>query len=86
MRNKGLILLFTVLIALTCLYCLSFSFVTWRVGQKAKAYASEDPALIEEVRKSANGDVMLENQLVDSLLTQRELQFLTNMNDSTIYL
>ena len=85
MRNKGLILFFTILIALVCLYCLSFSFVTWRVGQKAKAFAN-DPAAIEEVKKAANGDVMRENALIDSLLSSREQYFLSNMNDSVIYL
>lgn len=85
MRNKGLVLFFTILIALVCLYCLSFSFVTWRVGQKAKAFAN-DPAAIEEVKKAANGDVMRENYLIDSLLTSREQYFLSSMNDSVIYL
>ncbi|MBR4535449.1 MAG: protein translocase subunit SecDF [Bacteroidales bacterium] len=85
MRNKGLILFFTILLALVCLYCLSFSFVTWRVGQKAKAFAN-DAAAIEEVKKAANGDVMRENYLVDSLLSSREQYYLSNMNDSVIYL
>ena len=85
MRNKGLVLFFTILLAVICLYCLSFSFVTWRVGQKAKAYAN-DSAAIEEVKKAANGDVMRENYLVDSLVSSREQYFLSNMNDSVIYL
>ncbi|MBO4654980.1 MAG: protein translocase subunit SecDF [Bacteroidales bacterium] len=85
MRNKGLILFFTILLALVCLYCLSFSFVTWRVGDKAKAFAN-DPAAIEEVKKAANGDVMRENYLVDSLVSSREQYFLSSMNDSVIYL
>lgn len=85
MRNKGLVLFFTILIALTCLYCLSFSFVTWNIGKKAKAFAN-DPAAIEEVKKSANGDVMRENYLVDSLVTSREHYFLSLMNDSVVYL
>ena len=49
MRNKGLILFFTILIALTCLYCLSFTFATWRVEKAAKEYA-QDTKSIEEVR------------------------------------
>ena len=85
MRNKGLILFFTILIAVVCLYCLSFSFVTWRVGQKAKAFANDQDA-ITEVKKAANGDVMRENYLVDSLLSSREQYYLSNMNDSIIYL
>ena len=85
MKNKGLILFFTILLVLVCLYCLSFSFVTWRVEKKAETFAN-DPAAIEEVKKEAHGDVMLEKHLVDSLIDARTRQYLTNMNDSTIYL
>ena len=85
MKNKGLILFFTVLIALVCVYCLSFSFATWRVESKAAKYAN-DPAAIAEVKKAANGDVMLEKHLVDYLVDARTRQYLTGMNDSTVYL
>ncbi len=85
MKNRGLILFFTILLALVCLYCLSFSFVTWRVEKKAADFAN-DPAALEEVRKEAHGDVMLEKHLVDSLTDARTRQYLTNMNDSTVYL
>ena len=85
MKNKGLILFFTILLVLVCLYCLSFSFVTWRVEKKADTFAN-DPAAIEEVKKEAHGDVMLEKHLVDSVIEARTRQYLTNMNDSTIYL
>lgn len=85
MKNKGLILFFTVLLVLVCLYCLSFSFVTWRVEKKAANFAN-DPAAIEEVKKEANGDVMLEKHLIDSVVEARTRQYLTNMNDSTVYL
>ena len=85
MKNKGLILFFTILIALVCVYCLSFSFASWRVESKAAKYAN-DPAAIEEVKKLANGDVMLEKHLVDSVIDARTRQYLTGMNDSTVYL
>ncbi len=85
MKNRGLILFFTILLALVCLYCLSFSFVTWRIEKKAAAYAN-DPAAIEEVKREAHGDVMLEKHLVDSVVEARTRQYLTNMNDSTVYL
>ncbi len=85
MKNKGLILFFTILIALVCIYCLSFSFASWRVENKAAKFAN-DPAAIAEVKKAANGDVMLEKHLVDSLVDARTRQYLTGMNDSTIYL
>ena len=84
MKNKGLILFFTILIALVCLYCLSFSFASWRVENKASKYAN-DPTAIAEVKKAANGDVMLEKHLVDSLVDARTRQYLTGMNDSTVY-
>ena len=85
MKNKGLVLFFTILLALVCLYCLSFSFVTWRVEKKADAYAHNEAA-IAEVKKAANGDLMLEKHLIDSLIDARKLQYLTNMNDSTVFL
>lgn len=85
MKNKGLILFFTILLALVCLYCLSFSFVTWRIEKKAEAYAN-DPTAIEEVKKEAHGDVMLEKHLTDSLIAARTQQYLTSMNDSTVFL
>ena len=85
MKNKGLILFFTVLIALVCIYCLSFSFASWRVEKKAEKFAN-DPTAIAEVKKMANGDVMLEKHLVDSVVDARTRQYLTGMNDSTVYL
>lgn len=85
MKNKGLILFFTILIALVCIYCLSFSFSTWRVENKAEKFAN-DPEAIAEVKSIANGDVMLEKHLVDSLVDARTRQYLTNMNDSVVYL
>lgn len=85
MKNKGLILFFTILLALVCLYCLSFSFVTWRVEKRAEAYANDRTA-IEEVKKEAHGDVMLEKHLTDSLVAARTQQYLTSMNDSVVFL
>jgi len=85
MRNKGIILFFSILIALTCLYCLSFSFVTWRVEKKAKDYAN-DPAAYTEVNAMSHEDNMLKKQLTDSIFNQRESNFLIRMNDSTVFL
>ncbi len=85
MKNKGLILFFTILLALVCLYCLSFTFATWRVERNADKYAN-DPVAIENVKALANGDVMLEKHLVDSLVEARTRQYLTNKNDSSVFL
>ncbi len=44
MRNKGAIKLVAILLALVCVYQLSFTFVTARIEKKAAAYAKGDPA------------------------------------------
>ncbi|HPS71210.1 MAG TPA: protein translocase subunit SecDF [Bacteroidales bacterium] len=85
MRNKGLILFFSILIALTCLYCLSFSFVTWKIGKDARNFAN-DPAAIEEVIKQANGDKMLEQHLRDSVISAREAQYLAEKKEEKVFL
>jgi len=45
MQNKGFIRVFAILLALVCLFYLSFSFVTDRYNKQAAAYANGDPAL-----------------------------------------
>lgn len=89
MRNKGLVLFFTILIALTCLYCLSFSFVTWKVEKAAKEFAN-DPQVVTEIQKNATAvagnDEMWKNRLVDSAITVRERDYINKMKDSTIFL
>ena len=85
MRNKGLILFFTILIALVCLYCLSFSFVTWKVEKDARSYAN-DPAAISEVVQKADGNELLKKRLTDSLVSRRERNYLAGMKDSSVYL
>jgi SecD/SecF fusion protein len=42
MKNKGTVITFTAILALVCIYQLSFSFVTRNVEKKAKAYATVD--------------------------------------------
>ena len=44
MQSKGAIKLLAVLLALACVYQLSFTFVTQRVERKAAAYAGGDAA------------------------------------------
>lgn len=85
MRNKGLFLFFTILIAATCLYCLSFSFVTWKIGKDARNFAN-DPVIIAEVIKQANGDKMLEQHLRDSVISSREIQYLTDKKEEKVFL
>ena len=85
MRNKGLILFFTILVAVVCLYCLSFSFVTWKVEKDARSYAN-DPAAISEVVQKAGNNELLKKHLTDSLISRRERNYLAGMKDSSVYL
>ena len=85
MRNKGLILFFTILVAVVCLYCLSFSFVTWKVEKDARSYAN-DPAAISEVVQKAGNNEQLKKRLTDSLISKRERNYLASMKDSSVYL
>jgi SecD/SecF fusion protein len=84
MKNKGLFLFFTVIIALTCLYCISFSFVTWKIGKDAEKFAN-DPAVIEEALRDVT-DPMLINQITDSVISARTLQYLRDKNDEKVFL
>ena len=85
MRNKGLILFFTILVAVVCLYCLSFSFVTWKVEKDARSYAN-DPAAISEVVQKAGNNELLKKHLTDSLVSRRERNYLASMKDTSVYL
>ena len=84
MKNKGLFLFFTVVIAITCLYCISFSFVTWKIGKDAEKYAN-DPAVIEEALLNVT-DPMAINQIRDSVISARTLQYLRDKNDEKVFL
>lgn len=89
MRNKGLILFFTILIALICVYCLSFTFVTTSVENKAKKFAEEvvnSPESVQMIAQIAAGDPMLEKHLGDSIFDANESHFLALMKDSTVFL
>ena len=84
MRNKGLFLFFSIVIAITCLYCLSFSFVSWRISKEANRFAN-DHAVIEEALLNIT-DPMRANQVKDSIVSARRAQFLADKNDERVFL
>jgi SecD/SecF fusion protein len=84
MKNKGLFLFFTVVIALTCLYCISFSFVTWKINKDAERFAN-DPVALEEALLNVT-DPMLINHITDSVVNARTLQYLRDKNDEKVFL
>jgi SecD/SecF fusion protein len=55
MRNKGAIKLVAILLALVCVYQLSFTFVTARIEKKATAYAHNDPLKKSFYKDSVSG-------------------------------
>lgn len=57
MQSKGAVKLFAILLALVCLYQLSFTLVTKNVEKNAKEFAAGDPAK--------------EKSYIDSINTQR---------------
>ena len=88
MRNKGLVLFFTILIAITCLYCLSFTFVTWKVENDARAYANDAKSKTEinkAITRSGAKDEMSKKLITDSVINSREREYLNKKNDEKVY-
>jgi len=84
MKNKGLFLFFSLVLAITCLYCISFSFVTWKIAKDADKYAN-DPTVIEEALLNIT-DPMIINQIKDSVINARTAQYLGNKNEEKVFL
>lgn len=58
MQNKSAIQIFGILLAIACIFHLSFTFVTRRVESKAREFAGGDPALERAYLDSMNGQVV----------------------------
>lgn len=83
MQNiKGAIRIFAILMALSCLFYLSFTFVTRSWEKKAHQYAvnySLQPSIANWAKARANGNDVVERTILDSVIASRERYFL---NDS----
>lgn len=53
MRNKGAVILLTVVITLLCIYYLSFTFVSRGIQQDAVTYATEESGVVDLSKKQA---------------------------------
>ena len=84
MKNKGLFLFFSIVLAVTCLYCLSFTFVTWKISNDADKYAN-DPVAIEEALVGIT-DPMIINHVKDSVINARTAYYLGNKNEEKVFL
>ncbi len=80
MQNiKGAIRIFAILMALSCLFYLSFSFVTRKWEKKAHQYGetyTKQPAIANWVKARANGNAVLEREVNDSIISARERFYL----------
>ena len=88
MQNKGLIKFLTWSFVLVCLYQLSFTFVTSRVEKKASAAANayvESKTAQDLINAKAKGDALYAQTLKDSLLVDREAQYLDSMATEKVY-
>ncbi len=89
MQNKGLIKFLTWAFVLVCLYQLSFTIVTSRVEKKASAAADayvESKTAQDLINAKAKGDALYAQTLKDSLLIDREAQYLDSMASEKVYL
>ncbi len=80
MQNiKGAIRIFAILMALSCLFYLSFSFVTRRWEKKAHSYAenySQQKSITDWVKARSAGDPIKERVILDSVIAARERFYL----------
>ena len=89
MQNKGLIKFLTWSFVLVCLYQLSFTFVTSRVEKNASAAADayvQSKTAQDLINAKAKGDALYAQTLKDSLLVDREAQYLDSMASEKVYL
>ena len=89
MQNKGLIKFLTWSFVLVCLYQLSFTIVTSRVEKKASSVADayvQSKTAQDLINAKAKGDALYAQTLKDSLLIDREAQYLDSMASEKVYL
>jgi SecD/SecF fusion protein len=53
MRNKGFVLVLTIVVTLLCVYYLSFTFISRSVQQDARAYATDANGVVNPDKKQA---------------------------------
>ena len=84
MKNKGAIKIIVIIFSLVCLYQLSFTYFSKKVERDAKEYAVNSYA--KNLAKTlANGDVLREQELFDSISNERELNYLDSISEKTVY-
>ncbi len=88
MQNKGAIRLFAILLAITCLFYLSFTYVTRNVEENARVEAANylgKPSVKKFVADKAGSNKDLEKYLNDSLFKAREKRYLDSLKKRPVY-
>ncbi len=88
MQNKGAITTFAVLLALACIFYLSFTWVTRGVEKDALAYGDfyiTNPAVTKAAATKANGDAAKERGYLDSVKTVKIDSYLDSMKSIPVY-
>ncbi|MEI7596231.1 MAG: protein translocase subunit SecDF [Bacteroidota bacterium] len=84
MQNKGAIRLFAILLALVCVFQLSFTLVTRSVEKKATEFSTSEKvmALAKEMGK---GDAFKEKYFLDSISKSQEKYFFDSISSTPVY-
>lgn len=88
MQNKGAIKIFAILLALACIFYLSFTWVTRGVESDANEYATsllESAAVQANAKKYANGDATKESFYLDSLKEKLADRYLDSVKNQPVY-
>ncbi len=88
MQNKGAIKIFAILLALACIFYLSFTWITRGVENDAKEYAEgvvNSPGVQTAAKKYANGDGTKELFYVDSLKEKIVDRYLDSVKKQPVY-
>lgn len=88
MQNKGAIKIFAILLALACIFYLSFTWVTRGVENDAKEYAESitgSASTQASAKKYANGDATKELFYVDSLKEKLADKYLDSLKNQPVY-
>ncbi len=88
MQNKGAIKIFAILLALACIFYLSFTWVTRSVESDAAEYAegqANSPKMRAVAKDFAKGNASKELSFLDSLKTAVADRYLDSMKKQTVY-
>jgi SecD/SecF fusion protein len=88
MQNKGAIKLFTILLAITCIFYLSFTYVTRNIEKDADEYASSfvnSASFQSKVKTISAGNADITSNYIDSVYAAKRDSFLSDMRKKPVY-